>query len=185
MMLLIKIGAFLDFDKLNWAIQRYISLIKVYKINKIINGKLNFITQGSSQFDISGDLKKFSIDPTSHIKSDTYIDCSGGVTIGSYFHTGKSLTILSSNHNWRSKVSLPYDRISILKPVVIGRAVWFGSNVTIAPGISIGDGAVVAGGSVVVKDVAAGTVVGGNPAVKIAERDAVVFKKLMSEQVFF
>lgn len=184
-MLIIKVGAYLNLDKVYWAIQRYMSLIKVYKINKIIDGKLNFITQGNAQFEIAGDLKKFSIHATSHIKSDTYIDCSGGVTIGSYFHTGKSLTILSSNHNWRSNITLPYDPINIFKSVEIGNAVWLGSNVMIVPGVKIGDGAVVAGGSVVVKDVAAGSVVGGNPAVEIAERDAFIFKKLMKEQSFY
>lgn len=38
-----------------------------------------------------------------------------------------------------------------------------GANSTILPGVTIGDGAVVAAGSVVHKDVAAGTFVGGNP----------------------
>jgi acetyltransferase-like isoleucine patch superfamily enzyme len=47
--------------------------------------------------------------------------------------------------------------------VRIGNGVMIGANTTILPGITIGDGAVVAAGSVVHKDVAPGSFVGGNP----------------------
>lgn len=47
--------------------------------------------------------------------------------------------------------------------VIIGDEVMIGANSTILPGVTIGDGAVVAAGSVVHTDVAAGTFVGGNP----------------------
>ncbi|MBW7453621.1 acyltransferase [Paenibacillus sepulcri] len=50
-----------------------------------------------------------------------------------------------------------------LGDVVIGSDVLIGANTTILPGVSIGDGAVVAAGSVVHKNVAAGAFVGGNP----------------------
>ncbi|REE66411.1 acetyltransferase-like isoleucine patch superfamily enzyme [Paenibacillus taihuensis] len=50
-----------------------------------------------------------------------------------------------------------------LGPVRIGSNVMIGANTTILPGITIGDGAVVAAGSVVHKDVPAGAFVGGNP----------------------
>lgn len=50
-----------------------------------------------------------------------------------------------------------------LGEVQIGDRVMIGANTTILPGVKIGDGAVVAAGSVVHKDVAPGTVVGGNP----------------------
>ncbi len=50
------------------------------------------------------------------------------------------------------------------KPVVIGDHVWIGGRAVINPGISIGDGAIVAAGAVVTKDVPPRSVVGGNPA---------------------
>lgn len=50
-----------------------------------------------------------------------------------------------------------------LGEVVIGDEVLIGANSTILPGVTVGDGAVVAAGSVVHKDVAPGTFVGGNP----------------------
>ncbi|WP_268918850.1 DapH/DapD/GlmU-related protein [Actinomyces trachealis] len=49
-------------------------------------------------------------------------------------------------------------------PVRIGRGAWLGANVTVLPGVTIADGAVVGAGSVVTKDVAPNTVVVGTPA---------------------
>lgn len=51
-----------------------------------------------------------------------------------------------------------------LGEVKIGSRVMIGANTTLLPGIEIGDGATVAAGSVVIKDVPAGCFVGGNPA---------------------
>lgn len=56
-------------------------------------------------------------------------------------------------------------------PVHIGDYVWVGCNVIILPGVSIGEGAILASGCVVTKDVEPYTVVGGIPAKKIAERE--------------
>jgi acetyltransferase-like isoleucine patch superfamily enzyme len=49
-------------------------------------------------------------------------------------------------------------------PIRIGRGVWVGARVIILAGVSIGDECVVGAGSVVTKDVPAGTLVAGNPA---------------------
>ena len=64
----------------------------------------------------------------------------------------------------------PYNRLSKLyppkqAPVVIGKDCWIGANVTILPGVSIGNCSVVAAGSVVTKDVPPGVMVAGCPAV--------------------
>ena len=50
------------------------------------------------------------------------------------------------------------------KPIHIEDKVWLGANVTILPGVTIGEGAIVAAGAVVTKDVESRTVVGGVPA---------------------
>lgn len=55
------------------------------------------------------------------------------------------------------------------KPIVIKRNAWIGFGATILKGVTIGEGAVVAARSVVVKDVAPYTIVGGNPAVYIKD----------------
>lgn len=53
---------------------------------------------------------------------------------------------------------------------VIGNDVWIGTNVTIMPGVHIGDGAIIAANATVVKDVAPYSVVGGNPAKELKKR---------------
>lgn len=50
------------------------------------------------------------------------------------------------------------------KPITFGNNVWIGGNAIINPGITVGDNAVIASGSVVTKDVPTNVVVGGNPA---------------------
>lgn len=51
-----------------------------------------------------------------------------------------------------------------IRPVSIGNKAWIGFNVIILKGVTIGEGAIIAAGSVVTKDVAPYTIVAGNPA---------------------
>ena len=46
---------------------------------------------------------------------------------------------------------------------------WLGANVTILPGVTVGDGAIIAAGAVVYEDVEPYTVVAGIPAVKVKD----------------
>ena len=67
------------------------------------------------------------------------------------------------------------DRVNtrgISKPVVIGDNVWIGANTIILPGVRIGNGSVIAAGSVVTKEIPPMVVAGGNPAkvIKTAEQ---------------
>ena len=49
-------------------------------------------------------------------------------------------------------------------PIRVGNDVWIGANATVLPGVTVGDGAVIAAGAVVTRDVPPMTVVGGVPA---------------------
>lgn len=64
-------------------------------------------------------------------------------------------------HDGSTKRVVGYTRIGL---VDIGNDVFIGADSVVLPGVSIGDGAIVAAGSVVTKDVPAGMIVGGNPA---------------------
>jgi len=146
---------------------------------------LKFVPQGGFEFEIMGDLSRFSIAASSHIKSGTFIEVSGGVTIGEYFHPGRALTIFSANHDHRTASRIPYDARILEQAVTIGDFVWCGANVTILPGVTIGEGAIVGAGSVVTKDVPRLAVVGGNPAQVIGYRDAGHFDDLKSRGQFY
>lgn len=66
---------------------------------------------------------------------------------------------------------------------VVGNDVWIGMEATIMPGVTIGDGAIVAARAVVTRDVAPYTIVGGNPAVPIKKRfEAAVIDALVKIQ---
>lgn len=167
-------------DKWRDALQR----VRVTRLNQRLTAPLRFCPQGEGEVTLEGDVRKFSIHPTSHLKSNTFIECSGGVTIGRYFHVGRGLTIFSTNHNWESAERIPYDEKTISKPVVIQDFVWCGANVTIVPGVTVGEGAILGAGAVVTRDVPAGAMVGGNPAQVIKSRDLEQFRRLKEQGRF-
>lgn len=101
-----------------------------------------------------------------HLGADVFINAGcrfqdqGGIHIGNRALIGHNCVIATLNHNMD-----PARRANLLPaPVRIGADAWLGSNVTVLPGMTIGEGAVVAAGAVVTHDVAPRTVVGGVPA---------------------
>lgn len=80
-----------------------------------------------------------------------------------------SLNVTVLAHDASTRRIAGYGRIA---PVVIGRDTFIGAGAIILPGVTVGEGAIVAAGSVVRHDVAAFTVVGGNPARHLTDRDA-------------
>lgn len=89
----------------------------------------------------------------------TFMD-RGGITIGDDVFIAPKVCLTTINHDFD-----PYNRqATFCKPIVIGNRVWIGINVTICPGVTIGDNAVIAAGAVVTKDVPENAIVGGNPA---------------------
>ncbi len=84
----------------------------------------------------------------------------GGIRIGNDVLIGHQVVLATINHGLDPDKPGHHE----LAPIVIGDRVWIGSHATICRGVTIGDGAVVAAGAVVTKDVPPRTVVGGVPA---------------------
>lgn len=107
----------------------------------------------------------------------------GDVSIGDNFHSAKGLLILTENHNWQG-TALPYDTTTIKKSVTIADNVWMGMNVTVLPGVSIGEGCIIQAGSVVSKSIPDLAIAGGNPANIIKYRDADHYYSLKQNEQF-
>jgi acetyltransferase-like isoleucine patch superfamily enzyme len=106
------------------------------------------------------------------LSKDVLITTSGGVFIGERALVGYRTQILSANHRIPKigeKIPVSGD---VYDQITIGKDVWIGANCVITPGVSIGEGAIVAAGSVVTKTVAPNSIVGGVPAHFIRMRES-------------
>lgn len=84
----------------------------------------------------------------------------GGITLGDGCLIGHNVVFATLNHGMAAE-----NRGAMYPaPIYLGKNVWVGSNSTILRGVTVGDNAIIAAGSVVTKDVVANTVVGGVPA---------------------
>lgn len=110
----------------------------------------------------------------------------GGGTIyfGNHFHSGSDIIIITQNHNYDKGTRIPYDDSLVYKTIIFEDCVWVGSRVIIVGNVTIGEGAIIAAGSVVTKDVPKYAIVGGNPAKVIKYRDIEHFNSLKSQNLF-
>jgi len=104
------------------------------------------------------------------ISSYVVITTAGKVTIGDNVLIGYGAKILSANHRIPGGLGTIYGAGHVCKPVVIEDDVWIGANVIVLPGVTLGKGCVVAAGSVVSRNIAPYSIVGGIPAVYIRRR---------------
>jgi acetyltransferase-like isoleucine patch superfamily enzyme len=110
------------------------------------------------------------------------------IKIGNKVMFGPNVTIMGGDHNMSKVGAYMFDVQEKLPendlPVLISNDVWVGCNATILKGVTIGEGAVIAAGSVVTSNVLPYSIVGGVPAKVIGSRfseDDIIKHKLLLE----
>lgn len=98
------------------------------------------------------------------INEFTYISGYGGVEIASDVLIGHRVSIVSSEHIFSDTTRSIRSQGVVAKSVKIENNVWIGANSTILSGVTIGEGSIIAAGSVVNNDVPPLAIVGGVPA---------------------
>ncbi|WP_271504825.1 WcaF family extracellular polysaccharide biosynthesis acetyltransferase [Bradyrhizobium sp. CCBAU 11357] len=108
---------------------------------------------------------KVSIGANSWIGDDVHLYSLGEIEIGHDVVVSQGTYVCTGSHDHRAP-----DFPIFVRPIVIEPEAWVAAQCFIAPGVRIGRGAVVQARAVVMRDVSAGTIVGGHPAAVIGSR---------------
>lgn len=109
--------------------------------------------------------KTLIIGHNTNIGRNAHLDSRGGLTIGDNVNISDDVAIWTAEHDIQSP-----DFVMTTAPVLIGARVWLCFRSTVLPGVTVGEGCVVATGAVVTKDVPPCSVVAGIPAKVIGKR---------------
>ncbi len=102
------------------------------------------------------------------LAEDVILDGRGGLKIGTHTSINSRAQIWTAQHDWSSP-----DFAFVSAPTDIGDYCWISANVIVLPGVTIGEGTVVAAGSVVTKSLEPWILAAGVPARKIRDRPEV------------
>ncbi len=104
------------------------------------------------------------------VNTGALIDARGGVTMGSGVMIGPNAVIVSSAHCF-DRTDVPMTSLDhLMEPVSIGDDVWIGAQAFIRGGVTIGRGAVVAAGAIVLDEVPDYKIIAGNPGRIVRDR---------------
>ncbi|WP_306253737.1 hypothetical protein [Parvularcula sp. IMCC14364] len=109
-----------------------------------------------------GRLGNISIGPRTFLNTEPYFGCPDAkISIGADVQVGPRVSFITINHG---PARANGQRGALPAPITVCDKVWIGCGAIILPGVTIGEGATVAAGAVVTRDVAAGISVAGVPA---------------------
>lgn len=156
-----------------------------YRWKKLVNVRVRplsqFISPKNIQFEGGASLGKgafftaeggeINIGAKFSCNTNLHINASGGgiISLGQNVLIGPNVVMRTSNHNFLNRTKNINEQGHNSGDIKIEDNVWIGANCVILPNVHIGEGAILAAGAVVNKDVAPYTIVGGVPASKIKE----------------
>ena len=167
----VKIDKYLNFNR-QWDNQRMLR-------NKIV-GSL-YLAKGATleveAFDVYAGSRinvnagaKLSLG-SGYMNHECVIDCFDSISIGHHVVISERVVFRDSdNHVIKDAKGMELEKPVVTAPIVIGDHVWIGMNVIVLKGVTIGEGAIVAAGSVVTKDVPSHCLVAVVPA-KVVKTD--------------
>jgi acetyltransferase-like isoleucine patch superfamily enzyme len=141
-----------------------------------VNPSLKYLMLGNCSI---SHIENLTIGNGCRIGDGCLINAGGGLDIGNNVVFAPNVVIWTQNHNFINSTMLPYDSGIKNKKVTIGANCWFGEGVKIAPGVNIGEGVILAMGSVVLNDIESFSIAMGNPATtKSIRKDVQNYKTL-------
>ena len=114
--------------------------------------------------------RNVSVGDNVFINSQCYFEAMAPIVIGNNVLLGYGTALLTTNHNFKKPKLLIREQGIASKAITIQDDVWIGARATILPGVTIGQGSVIAAGAVVTKNVEPYSIVGGIPARFIKKR---------------
>ena len=105
------------------------------------------------------------------LNENVFLNGYGGVTIGDHCLIGRGAAFFSGGHTFDRTDQLILEQPLQRAPIVVGDDVYFGLNAVVLGGVTIGTGAIIGAGAVVVDDVPSGAIVAGVPARLVRYRD--------------
>ena len=143
---------------------------KILRFLENITLSKNVIVKSEAQICSCNSEAKIFIGENTTIGNYTFIYASREIKIGNDCMISPFVYIVDSNHGTSLKINMNLQP-NKTNPIKIGNNVWIGSHSVILPGVKIADGAIIAAGSVINKDIPSNTIFGGVPAKLIKKRE--------------
>jgi maltose O-acetyltransferase len=117
--------------------------------------------------DVTFTTSNVEIGSQAYVNRGCFFDSQGGITIGARVHLGYGVICCTSTHE-------PGDAscragTGQVQPVNIKDGCWIGTRAVILPGVTVGEGCVVASGAIVIRDCAPHGLYGGVPAHRLRD----------------
>jgi acetyltransferase-like isoleucine patch superfamily enzyme len=157
--------------------------VKIYELAKLVKEEVIEIGDGTQIDDfvfINGG-KGIKLGRYNHIASFTTIIGGGELITGDYVGMAAGCRIITGTHHYgngkRMVQTVPREQQEvIIGKIVLEKDVFLASNVVVFPNVTIGEGAIISAGSLVVKDVKPWTINVGMPARVVGDRPKVLYE---------